>query len=199
MKKLSPQESRAARSALGISQAQVSTATGVSRSYISQFENEKLVLRDNDARLVADYYRSLGWIDDDSAERKSPVVPSPFKAVDGYVVAPSDVPYDEEALFELLRDSADALDAELNKPLPRGLLGGIALDDAMNAAACALAHAFAQVRLIGLLHGTWVPGDIQADLRDAESLSTVGDFLDALIANHVDGFKRTVSSGSTTT
>ncbi len=182
-------QSSEARRILGLSQAAVARETGVNRAYISQFESGKMVLKDAPVQALAAFYVSAGWMPEDSdAEPQrdaTGLVASPHRVVDGYVVAPSDVPYAEEALFGVLHRCSEQIESELDRVLPRDFFGGLDEDRALQAAAPALALAFVRDRIIGILHGTWMPEPSGADMEDLDSIETVGDFINALLASKV--------------
>lgn len=56
-----PNELRQARGFCGLSQTAVVNATGINRSYLSQFENGKMVLPDHDLEKLSELYEDHGW------------------------------------------------------------------------------------------------------------------------------------------
>jgi transcriptional regulator with XRE-family HTH domain len=65
---LTPSQARDARESIALSQGRVAADTGVSRSYLSQFECGKLVLADSDLESLRAFYESRGASFDEAPE-----------------------------------------------------------------------------------------------------------------------------------
>ena len=68
MQQIAGLQSKDARSALGKSQGEVSKETGISRAYLSQFENGIRKLTDSELVVLKDYYEDLGFLFNSDSE-----------------------------------------------------------------------------------------------------------------------------------
>lgn len=68
MQKITGLQSKDARSALGKSQGEVSKETGISRAYLSQFENGIRKLTDSELVVLKDYYEDSGFLFNSDSE-----------------------------------------------------------------------------------------------------------------------------------
>lgn len=64
---LTAKDLKTARESLNLSQAKVAKGANINRSYLSQFESEQRLLKDEEKQAIYDYYLSLG-LEDNSIE-----------------------------------------------------------------------------------------------------------------------------------
>ena len=105
--------------------------------------------------------------------------------MDGLVVAPKSFAFDAEALL----DESYAIEEEIaelkQRKLKRGLFGG--LDGAEALAACArpLILMNRQCEIKKILQGQFESDYSDADMSDADTIQTVGDYLEVLLQSAI--------------
>lgn len=200
-KYLTPDMSVKARDQLNLSQAKAAAETGISRSYLNQFEGSKRVLEDHLLETLASYYESKGWKPDESVLSK-PVeqhINSPehgLSIIDGFVVS---IDASESYIVEDLLSEHYANDQEIerliSKEFKRGIFGGFIEDEALRSCLRPLTLMARQYEIKRILHGQtedW-PSPLTSNnplMRDPSLIRTAGDYIQVLMATALE--KRTM-------
>jgi transcriptional regulator with XRE-family HTH domain len=115
---------KALRTLKGVSQAALAHEVGIQRSYISQFETGKYLMKDTEIHEITDYLASLADVNDhvsqDSSEK-----PLEARVVDGILVPGAKDGDALEVQVEALQVAQAELGAACNVSMPRGLLWGV--------------------------------------------------------------------------
>ena len=205
-KYLTPDISIKVREQLNLSQAKTAADTGISRSYLNQFEGSKRVLEDHLLETLASYYESKGWKPDSTILAK-PVaqhINSPehdLSIVDGFVVS---VEASESYVVEELLTEYYANDQEIEqlilKEFKRGMFGGFIEDEALKSSLRPLTLMARQYEIKRILHGqteNW-PAPVakgSALTNNVSLIRTSGDYIQVLMAMVLENRTMPVSEG----
>ncbi|HTF95262.1 MAG TPA: helix-turn-helix transcriptional regulator [Cellvibrio sp.] len=193
-KYLTPDVSVKAREQLNLSQAKVATETGISRSYLNQFEGSKRVLEDHLLDTLASYYGSKGWKPDATILAK-PVeqhISSPehgLSIIDGFVVSveASENYVVEDLLGEYYANNQE-IEQLMSREFTRGIFGGFIEDEAIKTSLRPLALMARQYEIKRILHGqteNW-PSPLAKTSKmigDVSLIRTSGDYIQVLMVN----------------
>lgn len=191
-KYMTPDVAVKAREQLNLSQAKVAAETGISRSYLSQFEVGRRVLEDSQLEILWDYFESNGWTPNPSLQTQ-PVQEQltssnhGLSIKDGFVVASgaSDHYLLEDLLGELYSNNQE-IDLLLDKEFERGLFGIFIEEEARKASIYPLMLMARQCEIVRILHGKtdgWI-APLQSNPTpevNGSKIKTVGDYIRALI------------------
>lgn len=193
-KYLTPDMSVKAREHLNLSQAKAAAETGISRSYLNQFEGSKRVLEDHLLEQLADFYESKGW-KPDSATLVAPVeqhlnrLDHELCILDGFVVSlDASADYVVEDLLSEYYANNQEIDQLMAKEFTRGLFGGFIEDEAIKASLRPLALMARQYEIKRILHGqteNWPEPLTNASkmMNNASLIRTCGDYIQVLMVN----------------
>ena len=199
MSMMTPDIAAKAREQLKLSQALVAKETGISRSYLSQYEGSKRILEDHLISALEEFYKSNGWTADEKHQEQSveQALNSPdhdLIIADGFVVA-------QEALADYILD--DLLDeyytnnAEIDRlakqEIERGFFGGFNEESAYSECAIPLALMARQYQIIQILQGKYEPTKNISDIKTTADIDTKGDYIEVLISNATPDRVRPIS------
>jgi transcriptional regulator with XRE-family HTH domain len=184
---LTPDMAAEARQSLNLSQAKAAKETGINRAYLSQFESGKRVLEDTLLETLSSYYESQGWQPTQEQAKASveQLINSdkhPLNIADGFVV--SDDAAEEFILEDLLDEyykNAQEIESLLQDELDKGLLGFFNEERALRQSVRPLLLMARQFQIKQILHGHYEEHPRDVDIEDGSTLTTVGDFIEALI------------------
>jgi transcriptional regulator with XRE-family HTH domain len=194
---ISPETAAAARKKLGLSQAIVSRAIGLNRSYLSDFESGKRILEDRWLDSLLEFFLAEGWTPI-APNTPSPVISAlpksreinPFSIADGFVIARPQIDDEAEELLNEYYENALGLELEWVRPLPRGIFGGQDPQDMLETALPALVLTARQYQIVRLLHGHSKSTPMNTDdTKDESTLQTVGDFITAHVGRVSDRYR----------
>jgi len=195
MTKLTPSEAIKARETLNLSQSRVARDTGLSRSYLSQFENGKRILEDRWLNTLYEYYSSLGWSNtkESTSDSTESNPPSPTKLdhklniVDGFVIPIGvEAEYVVEDLMDEFYDNSQKIEKCRHKKISRNvgfLFGddrGIDNETAYEESRRMLILMARQYEIIQILHGQH-ENCHSGVTTELDTVKTVGDYVAALI------------------
>lgn len=121
---LTPSQSRDAREHLALSQGRVAADTGISRSYLSQFECGKLVLSDAELKPLRDFYEAEGIRFEESPEDDPAATGANGPRVrDGFWIPDGIERESIDSLLDQMADNDKQARQLLQAEAPRGLLG----------------------------------------------------------------------------
>lgn len=175
---LTVQQSIDAREQLQLSQTKVTSATGIPRMYISQFETSKRLLKDSENEALFSFYEYEGWkisadTNDDNHEptekpNKQHQLQTPLRIRDGFVITPA---LDNETL-ETLMDEYYAIEQQLETleemPVERNFFGNIDEQEMLNKAFPLLLKYYRLYQIKRVLHGQ--RGDNALERNEIETL-----------------------------
>tara|TARA_B100001059_G_C17634838_1_gene476279 strand:- start:57 stop:782 length:726 start_codon:yes stop_codon:yes gene_type:complete len=110
-------QAKDARTALSKSQSEVGKATGISRAYLSQFENEIRKLTPSENTVLRDFFEDAGFIFTSDDTDKKAAIKESTKAVQSSLVGSDSVSIKSIELGELLLQVEDLIElAEIKQP-----------------------------------------------------------------------------------
>jgi transcriptional regulator with XRE-family HTH domain len=122
--KITPGELKALRMLKGVSQAALANATGIQRSYISQFETGKYLMTDAEIQVIADHLETLTDVND-HVGRVGPDSLLEARIVDGLLVPGAMEGEALEAQIEAWKVAQKELLVACNVNMPRGVFWGV--------------------------------------------------------------------------
>lgn len=186
MSYLTPDEAKAARDSLKLSQSLVARETGIDRAYLSQFENSKRILEDSQIAKLYEYYLTQGWEqpEEQLATTTEEAINSDnhgLTIMDGFVVSQAVTISQAEALLTEYYDNTEEINTIKQRSLERGFFGGLSEEELRNKSLRALALIARQCQIKELLHGHHEPIEHKVSFDDPDTLQTVGDYIEAMI------------------
>lgn len=187
MSYLTPDQAVAARESLNLSQSLVAKETGISRAYLSQFENSRRILEDYLLEAIHDCYVNHGWeppeqVTEAPVEQMINDIDNGLTIMDGFVV--SDYAEAEGYVLEELLDeyyeNSQKIKQHLEKELKRGFFGGVDDDSALKSSIPPLLLMARQFEIKQILHGQYTANDA-IDPEDSSTIQTVAHYLENLL------------------
>ncbi len=184
-----PIDSIQARESLNVSQAEVARQTGLSRTYLSEFECGKRKLEYPWQCALSDYYGSHGWgrtephdLFHDELEHAS--LSSRSRSRFEFEISASLPKNDVDALLDEYSESCKQLEKLGQATLRKGLFGGLDEMDGLWQARHYLAKAVRQVQILQTLQGLELPVSRAGfDYRDFSTVKTIREYIEHLNAD----------------
>lgn len=159
MSKLTSQQSRTARQALGLSQSKVARATGINRSTLGLFEVDRYILDDRALQGLRAFYEVQGYTFEAKAAGISPVaapMPPPEPPVssvetratvmDGFAIPGGFAPEEVETVLDEIHANDAAIADIATQPVKRHWLTDEVLTEASDAAVILMARNYQLIR-----------------------------------------------------
>lgn len=175
---LNPDDALYAREMLNLSQAKVAKDTGLSRSYLSQYESGKRVLEDKWMRALKGYYENLGWVAPEPKEPDEMDV-CLVRSRDGFVISEDLTDKTVESLLDEYYSNAERIEGIQQSELRRGFFGGIDEENSMKSVLAITLLSHRQFIIKQLLHGQLENDPISQDL-ETNDIETMGQYVNYL-------------------
>lgn len=108
---LTAKDLKAARVSLNLSQAKVAKEVNLNRSYLSQFESEQRLLKDDEKQAIYEYYLSMGLNEEIVQERPVEVLlaENEIQLIDGFQIPVNNDPFQTEDWLVQLNENEEEL------------------------------------------------------------------------------------------